>query len=190
MKDMYDITDYLERAGRHLRNLLHNDRAVYVLSFLFFFLLFFSIYAVTLRRVTVFQTADKNLSRPGKGAAMAFAGISVTALFLLAEDHGGMSAIIDRYLTPIGYAGGAIVIMTIFLAAMSTFKRYDMKHNWKAVSIMTGVASLLYGGLTDSETYTLLGMLIILITILYMVEQKKHKGEIRSTPNVPTKPGK
>lgn len=89
-----------------LYQILRNQNVVYGLTFIFYFMLFYGIYAAALHFVPVFKS-DSGMNHQGKVVAIALSGLTLLSLFVFTK--GSITKILETLLNPFGVFGGLML---------------------------------------------------------------------------------
>lgn len=146
-----------------LFQMLRNQNIVYGLTFIFYFMLFYGIYAAALKFVPVFKNGD-SLGHQGKVVAIALSGLTLLALFVLSK--GSITQLLEQLLSPFGVFGG--LLLAALFAGITYFGIRGGDPNsatFAWVATASAIGMILAGMILLKDNLMSWGFLILLISL-------------------------
>lgn len=150
---------------RNIITLLNNEYFVYFLNFVFFFMLFYSIYASAASKIRVFGEGG-GLSRQGKVFSVALSAITVLAFFWFTRGMGIRQMLTETF-GAFGTLGGIFFAIITFLLMYRGFAE-DLGHGnaLLAAFFTAGLALIIAGTLFKQDMMVDWGWMIVIITAI------------------------
>jgi len=171
-----------EMIGRGLSGVLSNEYAVYFVTVLLAFMLFYVVFAVPAKNLHFFQgEGGLGLNKMGQLFCVALSGLTCTAIFAF-ETSAGAAA--GKFLAPFGVWGALIFFILVFLLVRNGFRDqtvFGMGGNWLA--FLAGLSGMwFFGHLVGSEGIRNLGFAFFILFIFLWIVVKIGTRNRHVTP--------
>ena len=178
----------LVKPFEQLHNLLTNNKGfVYALTLIFYFMLFYGIYAAALKNVPVFK-GDHGLNQQGKVVTMAISGLTILALFALTK--GDITKLLKTMLDPFGVFGGlALAALFAGITYFGIRGADPNSHSFTYAAMAAGIGMVIAGLYITNKGDSMMawGFLIFAISLIIALFSLRGTGANDTTPpNMPT----
>jgi len=115
-----DASQALITVGQALNGFLKNEYALYTITILFSFILFYAVYAAPARRLRFFEgQGGLGLNSMGKLFCFALSGLTCTAIFAFQDN---VTSATKRFLLPFGVYGAIVFSIVAFILIYRGFR--------------------------------------------------------------------
>ncbi len=147
---------------------MQNEYAMYFVTFLFLFILFYSIFAGAGRMLHIFAEGDHGLNRQGKAFAIAMSFLTNFAIFFISRQRGLSPAqLVGTILQSFGVFGGVMLALVAFLLVWRGF-REDIGEMWamNLALFLSGWWLVIAGTLLLHDTIMGWGFFIVAVALV------------------------
>jgi hypothetical protein len=142
------IGDVFENMGRTFVSIVHNTYFMFLLTFIFIFMILYTVFAAGISKVGAFSAGDTP-NKLGKIVAVCLGLLS--ALGIAYWVNYSPAKFVSNILSWAGVYGAAMLGFGVFGVTFLNWKREDGKNNTFAAACATGFALITYGILLDDK---------------------------------------
>lgn len=151
-------------VGQQIYSVLTNVYAVYATTFILFFILLYSIFAASIRKVKVFSD-DGKISRQGKMAAISLAILGDMGIFYYTWTSYDA---VNRILTTMGWFGSLVFAGMVFGITYYNLKTNEEgKVHTGPAWFAAGLTLIMYGMFTNSPGAVSWGTIILIVAAIW-----------------------
>ncbi len=161
-----DILNGFLTAGKYLSQFLQHEEGVYIITLVFFFIIFFAVYSSVAKKLTIFEgTGGLGLNAAGKMFCTAATGLTCTAIFAFRQN---VVAALNQILAPFGGLG---ILLLAFVCALLVWKSMGDEHFlWfgraGTALLCFLIALIFFAWMTQNTDVTATGIFLLVIFII------------------------
>lgn len=170
--DAENFKNAFNNAGIFIRDILQNEYALYGIVFILLMILLRSIFVAGLKRLPLFEGAGgEGVNKLGQMIGWSLAALCTIGLFRYKGDV-SIKGFMGDFLGPAGAWIGLIAALVTFL-----WLRKQFGENTKGALFFTGLACIVIDAIFNVEVMSLIGFLLIIISLIWMFGGRGHSRE-------------